>query len=204
MTQSLSPQTILQPMPAEPPAPAENEVRRRRPSGLLLGVLGVLLLIAVTYAFAWFQASRLSARFVSNADASYAQGDFLDALVGYEKFDEARNIYVTHGGYVQVERIWSSRYSWPVVPEAARAKERIQEIVNQRLTVDQAETFISNNTGKPAAYFGEIYVRLGELYAAQGLTRDAQDVFESIPQLFPDREDLIQRAQAGLTALGSG
>jgi tetratricopeptide (TPR) repeat protein len=204
MTQPLSPQTIAQPMLEESPTPAAKEVRRRGPSRLLLGVLGVLLLIAVTYAFAWFQASRLSARFVSDADASYAQGEFLEALVGYEKFDEARNIYVTHGGYVQVERIWSNRYSWPLVPELAHARERIQEIINQRLTVDQAETFIRNNTGKPAAYFGEIYVRLGELYAAQGLTRDARDVFEAIPQLFPSREDLIQRAQAGLTALGPG
>lgn len=200
MTVSTSPQGTTRPIQAAPPEPAAAEVRRR-PGRLWLAALGVILLFAAMYAFAWFQANRLSTRFAADADASYAAGNYLDALVGSEEFDQARNAYVTRGGYVQVERIWSDRYSWPRPAQEVRARERVNEIVNQHLTAKEAEDYIQANTGKPAPYFGEIYVRLGELYAQEGSARDAREIFESVPQLFPNRPDLIKRAQAGLAQL---
>jgi hypothetical protein len=176
---------------------------RRRPWRLWLALLGVILLFVGMYAFAWFQASRLSTRFAADADASYAQGEYLQALVGSEEFDQARNEYVTRGGYVQVERIWSHPNSWPISPQVATARKRIDEIVGQRLTAAEAEDYIRANTGKPAPYFGEIYVRLGELYAQEGSERDAREIFESVAELFPTRSDLVERATQGLQALGS-
>lgn len=204
MTASIGPQGSTRPVQAAPPRQAAEEVRRG-PSRVWLAALGVILLFVATYAFAWFQANRLSSRFIVDADTSYSQGKYVDALVGYEKFDQARNVYVTHGGYVQVERIWSNRYSWPVPPALMRARQRSEEIINKRLTAADAEQYIQANTGKPGApYFGEMYVRLGELYAQEGDAQDARDIFSSVEQLFPNRPDLIQRAHAGLQALGSG
>lgn len=201
MTISTSPQGTTRPVQAAPP-PEVAEEARRRPSRLWLALLAVILFFAAMYAFAWFQASRLSARFAADANASYEQGKYLEALVGSEDFDKDRNQYVTRGGYVQVERIWSNRYSWPVASQVASARERIHEIVNQRLTAEEAEDYIRANTGKPAPYFGEIYVRLGELYAQEGAERDAREVFESVEQLFSNRPDLVERAEVGLQALG--
>ncbi len=203
MTASVGPQGSTRPIQAEPPPEVADEVRRR-PSRLWLALPGVILLFIAMYAFAWFQANRLSIRFAADADASYSSGKYLEALAGSEEFDKARNEYVTRGGYVQVERIWSDRYSWPLPAQEVRARERVQDIVNNHLTTAQAEDYIRANTGKPAPYFGEIYVRLGELYAKEGSARDARDIFESVPQLFPSRPDLIERAQAGLQALGPG
>jgi hypothetical protein len=201
MTVSTSPQDSTRPIQAAPPPEAAREVRRGR-SRLWLALPVVILFFAAMYAFAWFQASRLSARFAADADASYQQGEYLQALVGSEEFDEARNEYVTRGGYVQVERIWSHPNSWPIAPQVAAARERIDEIIGQHLTAEEAEDYIRANTGKPAPYFGEIYVRLGELYAQEGADRDAREIFESVPQLFGNRPDLVERAQNGLQALG--
>ncbi|MFN8494456.1 MAG: tetratricopeptide repeat protein [Caldilineaceae bacterium] len=153
---------------------------------------------AGAYTLAWYNADQLTSRFTRDADASYAAGRYLDALVGYQKFDQQQNRYINYGGYLSVEKIWSNGYSWPQPTAVAQAKARTAEIVNQRLTVQDAEQYIQANTGKPAPYFAEIYLRLGELYEQAGQTNDAQDVYQSIPHLFPNRPDLIKKAQAHL------
>ncbi len=163
--------------------------------------LAVLLIFVATYALSWYNAYQLTMRFGGDADASYAAGKYMDALVGYQQFDQQQNQYVNYGGYLSVEKIWSNFYSWPQPAIVAHAQARTQEIVQQRLTVQEAEQYIQANTGKPAPYFGEIYLRLGELYEQAGQINDAKDVYQSIAALFAGRSDLIQQAQAHLARL---
>lgn len=164
--------------------------------------LGVILLFAATYLFAWYNAYSLTSRFIEDADASFAAGDYLDALVGYQEFDEEENRYVTRGGYIAIERMWSASYSWPQPATVQRAQTRSQAIIDQYLTVEDAEQYIQANTGRPGApYFGEIYLRLGELYEADGDLRDAEDIYTSISNLFPNRPELIERADQHLERL---
>ena len=161
----------------------------------------VLLLFAATYAYAWFNASRLSTRFMRDADAAYDSGDYLQALVGSQEFDPQTNRYITLGGYIKVEKIWSHRLSWPEPAAIQRARERSDEIVYERLTIEDAENYIRANTGRPAPYFGEIYLRLGELYEEDGDPDSALEIYESIQELFPNRPDLIEAAQEHLDRL---
>lgn len=195
--------TSIQPSPVSPAAQPEAAATVRPGflrRALLIAFLAGLI-FALTYAFAWFNASRLSARFIQDADAAYNQGEYLESLVGAERFDPQSNQYVKQGGYLNVEKIWSSSYSWPAPPELERASQRTQEIVNQRLTIEMAEEYIRANTGRPAPYFAEIYLRLGELYEQEGDLRSARDIYESILELFPNRPDLIEKAQAHLDRL---
>lgn len=167
--------------------------------------LGVLLLFGATYLFAWYNAYTLAGRFSQEAAASFAAGDYLDALVGYQEFDEGENRYVNRGGYMAIERMWSAPYSWPQPAAVQTAHARSQEIINQHLSVADAEQYIQANTGRPGApYFGEIYLRLGELYAAEGALRDAEDIYTSIANLFPNRPDLIEQANQQLERLQVG
>ncbi len=46
-----------------------------------------------------------------------------------------------------------------------------------------------------------IYLRLGELYEEAGDLRDAEDIYASFADLFPDEAALIARAQAHLARL---
>lgn len=191
--------------PSVSPAAQPEAAAAARPGFLRRALLVALLaglLFALTYVFAWFNASRLSARFIQDADAAYNQGEYLESLVGAERFDPQTNQYVKQGGYLNVEKIWSSSYSWPAPPELEQANQRTQEIVDQRLTIEMAEEYIRANTGRPAPYFGEIYLRLGELYEQDGDLRSARDIYESILELFPNRPDLIEKAQAHLERLG--
>ena len=197
MTASIQPPSVSPAAQPEAAAAVRPGFLRR---ALLVAFLAGLL-FALTYAFAWFNASRLSARFIQDADAAYDQGEYLESLVGTERFDPQINKYVKQGGYLNVEKIWSSSYSWPAPPELERASQRTQEIVNQRLTIEMAEEYIRANTGRPAPYFGEIYLRLGELYEQEGDLPSARDIYESILELFPNRPDLIEKAQAHLERL---
>jgi tetratricopeptide (TPR) repeat protein len=198
--------TSIQPPGAQPvlvaPLPETEAVARpglfRR---VLLIALLIILVFAATYAVAWFNSYRLSARFISEAEASYSAGEYLNALVGYQEFNPQTNRYTTRGGYVKVEKIWSGTYSWPVPSPVQQARQRIDEIIRQRLTIPDAEEYIRANTGRPAPYFGEIYLRLGELYEGEGDLKSAIEIYESIPDLFKDRPDLIDQAKAHLDRL---
>jgi len=161
----------------------------------------VIVLVGATYLLAWYEASSLARTYLGDADASYDAGKYLDALVGYEEFDPARNAYVAHGGYLQVERIWADEYAWPRPAGVERAQARIDEIINERMSVQEAEQFIQANTGKQNPYFGVIYLRLGELYEQEGDLVAAKDIYSSIAELFPGEDDLIARAGEHLARL---
>ncbi len=183
----------------EAPAQPEAETTSWLRAPLIIAVIA--LFFVATYAFAWYRAYRLSERFAQNAEASFAQGDFVDALSGYDAYDEAAGRYIFRGGYAQVVRIWNNAYAWPVPASAAEAEKRVDEIINQHLTLEDAEGFIQANTGRANPDLGAVYLRTGELYEAEGDLRDARDVYESIAELFPNQPELIERAQEHLNRL---
>ena len=198
MTSSIQPTSVSPAAQPEAAAAVRPGFFRRA----LLVVLLAGLIFALTYAFAWFNASRLSARFIQDANAAYDQGEYLESLVGAEQFDPQINRYVKQGGYLDVEKIWSSSYSWPAPPELEQASQRSQEIVNERLTTEMAEEYIRANTGRPAPYFAEIYLRLGELYEQEGDQRSAIEIYRDVIELFPGRDDLVSEANNHLARLG--
>jgi tetratricopeptide (TPR) repeat protein len=170
---------------------------------IALGLLVVILLFAGTYTAAWYQASRLATTFLADADASYAAGNYIEALTGYEEFDPATNKYITRGGYMKTTRIWADANAWPRPTNIDAAQARIDEILNQRLTTKDAEGFIQANTGKPNPYMGQIYLLLGELYERDGDSASAKQIFTDMAELFPDEPALVAQAQEHLAKLNS-
>jgi hypothetical protein len=185
-------------------AAAAASARTRLGKRILLGLIILVATFVVTYVIAWYSANQLATRFILDSENSYNSGDYLNALVGFQKFDDETNKYINFGGYLNVEKIWSSSYSWPQPAYVQQAVERSKEIIAEKLTVQQAEQYIQENTGRPGTpYFAEIYLRLGELYEQNGDIEDAIDVYQSYPSQFPDRKDLIELAQQHLEKLQS-
>lgn len=201
-----TPNAVPIPVPGETGTANEAAAAARARLGkrILLGLLILVATFVVTYIIAWYSANQLSTRFFQDSEDSYNSGEYLDALVGFQKFDDETNQYVNYGGYLNVEKIWSSSYSWPQPAFVQQAVERSKEIINEKLTVEQAEKYILENTGRPGTpYFAEIYLRLGELYEQNGDTKDAIDVYQSYASQFPNRKDLIELAQQHLERLQS-
>lgn len=168
----------------------------------LFGIFFLIIgLFAATYFFGWIQALRLANGYYTDAEAAYAQGDYLNALTGYKEFDAERNKYVQRGGYLQVERIWDNPYAWPRPTVYEYAQTRIQEIIQQRITISMAEGFIQANIGKVTPYLGIVYLRLGELYEQEGDAVAAKDVYQIIIESFPSQPDLTAQAQTHLDKL---
>ena len=176
--------------------PSTTAARGRFWRLLALGI--IVLLFAATYVFAWYRANTLTSTYMTDADRSYAEGKYLPALTGYEELDEQTGRTITRGGYAKVARIWADRDAWPRPALVALAQQRIDEILNQHLTIDEAEGFIQVNTGKQNPYLGLVFLRLGELYAEDGDVRSAKEIFEEVPDLFPNEPDLIKRAEEHL------
>jgi len=192
----------LAPVLADETTPTPKKAGFVKP--LVLGLLVLAAVFLVNYVLAWYNANQLGTRFFQDSEASFNTGDYLKSLVGYQTFDNASNKYVNYGGYLSVEKIWSSAYSWPQPAYTQQAIQRSQEVINQKLTVQQAEQYIIDNTGRPGTpYFAEIYLRLGELYEQAGNSKDAIDIYQSYAAQFPGRADLIAIAQQHLTKLNS-
>lgn len=186
------------------PAPTQTPAASAGNRGRIVWLLILLVVVLIgSYALAWYTSYRLSQTYLQDADNSYDSGEYLNALVGYRAFDDATQKYVDYGGYMKVERIWHDSYAQPVPPDVARARERIDEIINQRLTIDDVETFVQQNIGRSNPYLALLYLRLGELYEADGSERDAEDIYESFAELFPNESELIARAEQNLARLDS-
>ena len=186
---------------AVPPNEAAADESPRRRFLWLYVLLGIVLLTAGTYTFAWYRAYRLSMRFMDNAAESFQAGEYLNALTGYDEFDEAADRYVYRGGYGQVALIWADPYAWPRPAALAEARARTDEIIQQRLTIDDAEAYIEENVGQRSPYLGRIYLRTGELYEEEGDADDAADVYEEVIDAFPGDAALVERATAHLERL---
>jgi tetratricopeptide (TPR) repeat protein len=169
---------------------------------LLIFVSVVVGLFTVNYLVAWFQSQHLSNQYFQDAESAYSRGEFLEALTGYEEYDEQQGEYIQRGGYQQVERIWAHPYAWPRPVAYMRARERIQEIIDQRLTIPMAEAFVQANIGKKTPYLGIIYLRLGELYEESGDSRSAIDIYREVLDFFPGQANLVSRANDHLARLG--
>lgn len=199
--------TMSTPTIERAPAPASEQAAESRSGarlmrGVLIGLALVAALFVSTYALAWFSASRLTASFIADADASYQAGNYLESLTGYEEFDPERDAYVTHGGYMQVLNIWASANAWPKPVSLEQARARIDEVLEQHLTIEEAEGFIQANIGRRSPFMGPIYLRLGELYEEEGDVQSARMVYDEIDELFPGQDDLIARAEEHLVRLG--
>jgi len=180
------------------PKPTQTGMIRSR---WLILIASAVIIFLVTYLLAWWDAYRLSQTYLRNANASYEEGRFLDALVGYEKYNESTKKYVEYGGYMQVKHIWTDEYAFPKPSEVKRAQTRIDDIIYTRLTIEDAEQFVQENIGRSNPYMGLIYLRLGELYEANGQRADAEDIYASVADLFPNEEALIEQARRDLENL---
>jgi tetratricopeptide (TPR) repeat protein len=202
MAENLSSTNVAPAAVSTPAATAAADERAGwTPRRTIFIVGGAITIFVLTYIGAWYTAYRLTETYLASADAKYDEGEYLDALLGYEEFDQAQNRYVDYGGYMQIQRIWSDPYAQPVPQGVSRANERIDQIINEQLTVEDAEAFVQENIGRPNPYLGMIYLRLGELYEANGDLRDAEDIYEDVPDSFPNETALIERANANLARL---
>ncbi len=186
----------------EKPAFRRPAVKLSTWARVLIIVLGIVVYIIINYALAWIDAYRLSSRLMADADSSYNSGAYMQAFMGYEQRDPVSGKSITKGGYVDVLHVWSDAYSWPL-PQSLleKGKARLQDIMNNHMTIADAENFITAFSGLDNPYLGDVYLRLGELYQQSGDRATALSVYKDVADLFTDRPDIILQAQEHIKKL---
>lgn len=190
--------TTINPVTMEP-STRYRPLKRLRNGLIWVGV--VVVLFVGMYTIAWVRANTLTSQFINDAEASYQNSNYIEALTGYEEFDAQTNEYVTRGGYMQVVAIWADPYAWPHPAGVSHAQTRVNEILEQHLTIADAEAFVQANVGQTNPYLGVVYLRLGELYEESDELDAAIEIYTTIADLFPNESALIIRAQQHLDRL---
>ena len=104
---------------------------------------------------------------------------------------------------MSVAKIWVDPQAWPRPAVVAQAQAHIDEVLSQKLTIEDAEGFIQANVGQPNPYRDTIYLRLGELYEQAGDPVSATAIYGDVASLFPTEAELIARAKEHLSRLPS-
>jgi hypothetical protein len=133
--------TLPPPVPADPTVVARGRIAGgwwRIPLVLLI----VVVIFGMTYLLAWLDARNLTTDFMAHASASYEEGSYLEALVGYREYDPELQQNVVYGGYADVVRIWRHQQARPVPDEVGPAQRRrrlrrVSEPLPQRDGVDR-------------------------------------------------------------------
>jgi tetratricopeptide (TPR) repeat protein len=168
---------------------------------LIYILIATVILLVGGYALAWLSAMRLTQAYFVDAETSFENGEYLNALTGYSEYVEATGRNEFRGGYSQIVNIWADRYAVPAPGEVTTARERIDTIINQHLTIDEAERFVQRNIGRSNPYIGPIYLRLGELYEAEGDLDTAEEIYADVIDSFRTDTTLVEQAQAHLDRL---
>lgn len=176
----------------------ETTVERNSSRFIRYILLGAMILFIGGYLFAWYSANRLTQIYFADAEASFGEGDYMDALMGYDEFNKETQRNEFRGGYAQVVNIWADPYAAPVPGEVEQARARIETIINEHLTIPEAENFVQRNIGRSNPYLGRIYLRLGELYEAEGDIDTAEEIYEDVIDSFSSDTALVERAQQNL------
>lgn len=174
------------------------DVDNRKPEITVAIILGLFL---VGYVLSWFRAYSLSRQFLEDAEAAYARGDYLDSFMGYEEIQPATGQRLEFGGYYDIVHMWRDEYAWPKPSLVEIAEGCIEEVIASDLTIPDGELFVQENIGLNNPYFADVYLRLGELYEESGDKRTASEIYRDVIKLFPEREDIIARAEEHLTVL---
>lgn len=158
-------------------------------------VLAVVVLFAGNYACAWFNSYNLSRTYYRQAEVSYRAGRYIEALMGYKDYDEARGRRVFVGGYAQVVNIWEHPWALPrpAVYEEARAK--VGEIIHQKFAREDAQLFLDRYLGRENPYLGEVMLRMAELCEEEGDEESALETYRLVISSFRANPALVERAK---------
>ncbi len=169
---------------------------------IVTGLIIFLVLFFGNYIYGWFDCYILTKRYYQDAEASFSQKEYVKALDGYNRYDKETDKYEPIGGYSHVVQIWDNPWAVPQSKLYIKAKQKIDEIINQEFTLDDCMTYFTQNIGRSNPYLGQVTYRIAELYEKQEMLEDAYDYYQLVEESFTLEPDLVQKARDKRIELG--
>jgi len=161
---------------------------------VLKGILIAAYVIAMTYAWSWYESNSMSARYYQDALRKFNNGDYISALKGEEFEKEDKSGYYFSGGFQQVVQIWEHPFACPRPDEYKLAGEKINEIIDEKITIEMGMEMFNRYFRQDNFYLGRVLLKTGERYYEKGEQDKAMDTYRMAREIFVLNEDIVKEA----------
>jgi len=149
-----------------------------------IGALCAVLAVALVYGYVWFGSYQLANKYYDQAESSMGKGNYGIALKGDDIFNKTSGKYEYIGGYEQVLNIWKNGYAWPKPPVYAKAKDKIDTIINDKLTPEEGVQLVQQYMRQSNGFLPEILAASTQKLIDQGRMDEAKDVYAMLTDAF--------------------
>lgn len=134
----------------------------------VLITIGSLILVSlVIYIWSWQEVNIKTNKYYDDAIKSYESGDYMAALKG-KGSSGLETSSISKGGFQNVVQAWSVPYAVPKPAEYNEALRKIDELINQKLTIELGEKIYDKYVGVDDTYLPQVMIRIGDMYKEKG------------------------------------
>jgi tetratricopeptide (TPR) repeat protein len=167
----------------------------------VLITVGSLILVAIViYVWSWEEVNIKTNKYYNDAIESYRSGDYITALKGKGSSGLETNS-ISKGGFQNVVQAWSAPYAAPKPAEYKESLGKIDELINQKLTIELGEKIYDKYVGIDDAYLPQVMVRVGDLYKEKGDLEKAKLWYNRVIDNYSLYGDAKQLAENRLNSL---
>lgn len=167
----------------------------------VLITVGSLILVALAiYIWSWEEVNIKTDKYYNDAIQSYESGDYMAALKGKGATGKETSS-ISKGGFQNVVQAWSAPYAVPKPAVYKEALQGIDELINQKLTIEIGEKLYDKYVGVDDAYLPQVMLRVGDLYKEKGDAEKARLWYNRVIDNYSLYGDAKQLAENRLNSL---
>jgi tetratricopeptide (TPR) repeat protein len=159
----------------------------------------VVIFVLVVYGWGWIQSYTMSERYFQQANANMKAGNYAIALKGTPSTNGDTDY---QGGYEQVVNMWSGPWSFPRPSIYWEAEHQIQDIIQNKLTISDAQDIIQTYLNLDNEYLPEIMLQIGDESLKNGDIDTAREAYNQVIQVFGEDTNAVKAATEQLKKLG--
>jgi len=162
--------------------------------------LVIIIIAIIAYLVGWIQIDILANKYYKQAMSSYSSGNYTVALKGEKTFANNPEGYIFTGGFEQVVNAYQSTTAWPKPPVFYKAQKMANDIINTKLTTQDAMALYNTYYQVDNDYLPQILLHVAQQYQAQGDNALAYQTYNLLYNSFPYNKQATT-AQAGMNQL---
>ncbi|WP_123042987.1 hypothetical protein [Cohnella candidum] len=161
-----------------------------------IAALAAVLAVVLVYGYVWLGSYKMAVKYYDQAEENMNKQRYDIALKGDEAYNRTSKKYEYVGGYEQVLSIWKSPYAWPRPAVYDKAKDKIDEIVNDKLTPEAGVQLVQKYLRQDNAFLPEILVSSTKKLIEQDRKDEAKDVLDMLSDAFGSQPGMQEQIEA--------
>ncbi|MCG8452212.1 MAG: hypothetical protein MI717_03395 [Spirochaetales bacterium] len=160
----------------------------------------LLFVVILVYLLTWNEIKSKSELYYNYSVEFYENNEFEKAIKGHEQV--IRNQYVYFSGLQQICTAWESPLSWPKPKVYSQAKEKLNDIIVDKMSIEERNSFIKKYFQIDKKYLAEMMLSIGDSYYERGELEKALQTYEKVKEIFVHRKDAQNKADIAIAKIG--